>query len=78
MQAKPALEQLVKARTDVVVNYIDINRQDAQANDWSSPVAQQYSVKFTPNYKIFDPSGNLIAEGQEASKKVREIISGKP
>lgn len=59
----------------MVVNYVDINRLEAQANDWSSPVAQQYNIRFTPNYKIFDSSGALIAEGKEASQKVWEMIS---
>lgn len=39
--------------------------------DWESPVCRQYSISFTPNFKVFDSNGQLKVEGREATNWVR-------
>ena len=67
------LAELAKARQDLVVNQLNIDRAGSTHIDWQSPLAQQYKVQFTPYFKIYDPNGKLIAEGKDASPKVFEM-----
>ena len=67
------LAELAKARQDLVVNQVNIDRAGSTHIDWQSPLAQQHKVQFTPYFKIYDPNGKLIVEGKDASPKVFEM-----
>ena len=68
------LAELAKARQDLVVNQVNIDREGSTHIDWQSPLAQQYSVRFTPYYKIYDPNGKVIAKGEEAAQRVSKMV----
>ena len=69
------LAELAKARQDLVVNQVNIDREGSTHIDWQSPLAQQYSVQFTPYYKIYNPNGKMIADGKDASPKIQEMAN---
>ncbi len=66
----PRLEALHMTRDDIVVVKIDINRPGVKGIDWKSPVARQYKLQSIPHFKVYDPDGNLKAEGDEAYELV--------
>lgn len=70
----PYLEQLADKDAGVVVNKVDINRADVQGIDWDSPVVNQYGFQNVPHFIIYDARGKKIAEGDDARKKVFELM----
>ena len=74
VRIKPYLKKLNENGGDVVVKFINLNRDGVQGIDWKSPVVKQYQVSSVPHFKIYDGSGNLVAEGEEAYGKVMEYI----
>jgi thiol-disulfide isomerase/thioredoxin len=78
MSFAPYLESLVDARDDLYLIKVDINRPDKKGIDWSSPTAQQFSLKSIPHLKIYGPDGKLQTEGDEARKKAIEMIEALP
>lgn len=72
VQFAPTVERLATQRDDVVLVVVNINRPGMQGIDWQSPVAQQYSLRSIPHFKIYGPDGELAAEGNAA----REMIVG--
>lgn len=62
----PVLEKLVRARSDLGLLKVDINRPGHQGIDWGSPVAQQFNLTGIPHLRIYDAQGQLIAQGQQA------------
>lgn len=63
---EPALHKLTQDRKDVVVIEVDINRPGVSGIDWSSPLARQYSIELTPQFKVYGPDKKLKSEGDEA------------
>jgi thiol-disulfide isomerase/thioredoxin len=74
VQVAPALEQLHRARSDVVVVKVDINRPGVKGIDWRSPVAQQYSLQSIPHFKVYGPDGKLKAEDGPTSDRARKMV----
>jgi thiol-disulfide isomerase/thioredoxin len=70
----PMLDKLHADRADVVIVKVDINRADVKGIDWKSPVAQQYGLRFVPQFKVYGPDGKLQVEGEEASAFVQQMI----
>jgi thiol-disulfide isomerase/thioredoxin len=70
----PRLEALHMTRDDIVVVKIDINRPGVKGIDWKSPVARQYKLQSIPHFKVYDPDGNLKAEGDEAYELVNSWL----
>jgi thiol-disulfide isomerase/thioredoxin len=70
MRISPKLEELGKTRNDLRIVKLDINRPDIKGIDWGSPLAQQYGLQSIPHFKIFDPKGNLLKEGDPAFDQV--------
>lgn len=66
----PLLAQLTQKRADINVRKVNINRPEVQGIDWNSPLAQQYSLRSVPYFVIFDGKGKLVAEGQEATRRI--------
>lgn len=62
----PQLEKLHRARADLAVVKVDINRPGTKGIDWRSPVARQYDLNSIPHLVIFGPDGRKLAEGDEA------------
>ena len=67
----PHLDQLHANRADVVAVKVDINREGHKGIDWESPVADQYKLRSIPHFKVYNPQGKLVAEGNAA----REMVS---
>ncbi len=70
----PALRQLHATRADLVVVEVDLNRPGVQGIDWRSPVALQYHLQSIPHFKVYGPNGQLVAEGDEASRYVHGLL----
>jgi len=64
-QLTPVLEGLTQKNPRYVLLKVDIR-------DWKSPVALQYGLKSIPHLKVFDESGRMIAEGDEAYRYVQK------
>lgn len=75
MALAPVLVQLTKVRPDFAVRSIDVNRPGVQGIDWESPVCQQYEIHSLPYFILVGPDGKIVAQGQDASLQVREIMS---
>lgn len=56
------LHKLHASRDDIVVVKVDINRPGVQRIDWQSPVARQFKLQSIPQFKIYGPDGQLVAE----------------
>lgn len=70
VRISPMLDKLHAQRDDIAVVKVDINRPDTKGIDWKSPVAQQYSLKSIPHFKVYGPDGKLKAEGDKARDMV--------
>ncbi len=70
----PYLEKLAKARTDVNVIRIDINRKGHRGIDWQSPIARQFNLRSIPHFILVNGDGKVLEEGRPAYKKVVEMI----
>ncbi|NOY22867.1 MAG: thioredoxin family protein [Acidobacteria bacterium] len=70
----PYLEKLAKARPDIHVIRIDINRKDHKGIDWGSPIARQFNLRSIPHFLIIGGEGKVLKEGKSAYKKVVDMI----
>ncbi|MEA3402699.1 MAG: thioredoxin family protein [Armatimonadota bacterium] len=70
----PYLKQLAEERDDIVLVKVDINRPDRRGIDWQSPVARQFELQSIPNFKVYGPEGDLVAEGDRARQMVLQWI----
>lgn len=70
----PLLKQLDSQRQDIVVHKVDINRPGVRGIDWASPVTRQYNLRSVPHFKIYDSSGALKSEGQEAYSEIIRLL----
>ncbi|MGE0487826.1 MAG: thioredoxin family protein [Vulcanimicrobiota bacterium] len=70
----PYLEKLAAKDPDVVVGKVDINRPGHRGIDWKSPVAEQFGLQSVPHFKVYDGTGKLVAEGDEARQMVIELL----
>jgi thiol-disulfide isomerase/thioredoxin len=70
----PLLERLDSKRQDIVVHKVDINRPGVRGIDWASPVTRQYNLSSIPHFKIYDSSGELKSEGQEAYSEIMRLL----
>ena len=70
----PYLEKLAKARPDIHVIRIDINRKGHRGIDWQSPIARQFNLRSIPHFILVDGDGKVLAEGRPAYKKVVKLI----
>ena len=66
----PVMAQLAAKRPDLAIKKVNINRPGVQGIDWRSPLAQQYQIRQVPYFMIFDPQGQLVAQGREAVEPV--------
>jgi thioredoxin 1 len=62
----PIIEELAAKRSDLAVRKVNINRPEVNGIDWRSPLAQQYQIRSVPYFMIFDPQGQLVAQGRDA------------
>ena len=74
LKISPYLVKLDKARDDIVVLQVDINRKGITRIDWGSPLAQQFKLRSIPHFKIYDESGKLTADGRESARIVFDYI----
>jgi hypothetical protein len=65
------LKYLSRKRADLAIRQLDLDRPNATAIDLESPLAQQHGVRSTPFLRIYDRSGAMLFEGDEARIKVR-------
>ena len=76
VQMSPALEKLHATRADVVVVKVDINRPGTKGIDWKSPVAKQYQLNSIPHFKVYGPTGKLLAEDTTPAAPARRLVMG--
>lgn len=65
------LHKLHTERDDLVVVKVDINRPGIRRIDWESLVAQQFRLKSIPQFKVYGPDGQLVAE-DKISREARD------
>lgn len=70
----PLLSQLGKKKNDITVIKVDINRKGRRGIDWGSPLARQYKLSSIPHFKIYDKTGKLTLEGNDAFRQVVQWI----
>jgi thiol-disulfide isomerase/thioredoxin len=63
----PQLRRLAADRDDVAVRKVDIV-------DWTSAVVKQYQVTSLPHVQVYDPNGQLVAEGPTAFQAIADIF----
>ena len=66
----PLMAKLAKKRPDLAIKKVDINRKGVNGIDWRSPLAQQYQIRQVPYFMIFNPQGQPVAQGREATETV--------
>ena len=66
----PIMAQLAEKRPDLAIKKVNINRPGVNGIDWRSPLAQQYQIRQVPYFMIFNPQGQLVAQGREAVETV--------
>jgi thiol-disulfide isomerase/thioredoxin len=66
----PLMAKLAKKRPDLAIKKVKINRPRVNGIDWRSPLAQQYQIRQVPFFMIFNPQGQLVAQGREAVETV--------
>jgi thiol-disulfide isomerase/thioredoxin len=66
----PLMAKLAKKRPDLAIKKVNINRPGVNGIDWRSPLAQQYQIRQVPYFMIFDPQGQPVAQGRDATETV--------
>ena len=71
----PMVQKLHEARIEVAVVEVDVNRAGVTGViDWESPVVKEFGLDSIPHFKVFDPTGQLIADGDPARNLVVQWI----
>jgi thiol-disulfide isomerase/thioredoxin len=66
----PLMAKLAKKRPDLAIKKVNINRAGVNGIDWRSPLAQKYQIRQVPYFMIFNPQGEPVAQGREATETV--------
>jgi thioredoxin-like negative regulator of GroEL len=74
VQLAPILKKLAAKRSDLTIKKVNINRAEAQGIDWRSPLVQQYQIRQVPYFMIFNPQGQPVAQGREATETVQRWL----
>jgi hypothetical protein len=74
---EPRLAQLSQDRHDLAIRTVNVNRPEAQAVDWESPVVRQWQITTLPYVQIYDPSQSLRAQGRPAYTQVCQWVGGR-
>lgn len=70
-EINPELDRLASDSDRIAVRKINII-------DWTTPVVKQHRVTELPFFLLFDPDGELLASGDEALFRFREIAGTDP
>lgn len=71
----PLLNTLAEKSPNLVLNRLVVDRPTtADGIDWQSPLCRQYELRSVPHFKIYDPAGKLVAEGEPARKMVARML----
>jgi len=70
----PLLSKLDAKKDDIVIIKVDINRKGVRGIDWGSPLARQFNLSSIPHFKIYDGSGKLLLEGENAINRVVQVL----
>jgi thiol-disulfide isomerase/thioredoxin len=68
------LAKLQQERDDLVVVMVNVDRAEASGIDWNSPVAQQFSLRRLPHFKIFGPDGALVAQDDQKTDESPALV----
>jgi hypothetical protein len=69
-EIQPGLAGLPQVRSDLAVRTVNVNRPGVQDIDWQSPIMQQEQIGQLPFIRIYDPRGQLRAQGRPAYTQV--------
>jgi thiol-disulfide isomerase/thioredoxin len=75
VQLAPIMAKLAAKRPDLAIRKVNINRPQVNGIDWQSPLAQQYQIRQVPYFMIFSPTGELVAQGQDAGETVQRWLN---
>jgi hypothetical protein len=70
----PKLAALAGQKGELALGLVSIDRPASQGIDWQSPIARQYELRSVPQFKIYDLTGKLVAEGEPARKMVAGLL----
>jgi hypothetical protein len=65
------VERFARARGDLCVCAVNIDRPDSEGIDFDSPVANQFDIHAVPKFRIYDERGVLAATDDEAKAQVK-------
>ena len=74
MAMAPVLDKLARKRPDLALRRVNINRPEVRGIDWRSPLAEQLQLRSVPHFMIFDPRGQLVAEGKAAIPQLKSWL----
>jgi len=74
VQLAPIMEKLAGKRPDLAIKKVNINRPQVKGIDWQSPLAKQYQLRQVPYFMIFNPQGELVAQGRDAVEMVQRWL----
>ena len=74
VQLAPIMEKLAGKRPDLAIKKVNINRPQVKGIDWQSPLAKQYQLRQVPYFMIFNPQGELVAQGRDAVEQVGRML----
>ncbi len=64
----PVLEKFAERDSMIALRKVNVV-------SWDSPVAQQYGLKALPYLLLYDPQGNLLAQGENVVTMLERLIS---
>lgn len=70
MKLAPMLDSMAAKRPKTQVVKLNIDRPGSNGIDFDSPLAKQYNIQGIPFLMVYDESGKLKAQGQEALNMV--------
>lgn len=74
MSIKQQLPYLAKARDDLAIRTVNVNRPNVQGIDWKSPIVQVEGLNSLPYVRIFDPSLSMRAHGRPAREQLMQWL----
>lgn len=74
-EMEPVMDYLAEQDRTLAIRRVNIDRRGHDGIDFDSPLAEQWSVSAVPSFLIYDAKGNVVARGDQAKDKVRELYS---
>lgn len=71
----PACRRLTPVMEEVNARFPEMQVVFMDIGDWNTPVAAEHGVNFVPYLKIYDKTGNLVADGKSARAWLEQAMA---